>query len=197
MLENKIIKKIPSLKHHKPKLLLLEFSLIFLLMAAPLYYILNNQIPLYTIEEGITKIVRPMLEISGIKTNETIGIDENGLKMPIIQMEPFPTGVGISRACTGYRSILALTALILATPLIQFKKKIKPILTGLSLFFIINIIRVYTTLLITNKIGLYIFNITHTLLWREGLIVAIIIIWYYWLRTIHYKKEVQKWMKNE
>lgn len=192
------LKKIKQelLKHPK-KTLILQFITTFTILSLPLHLLMNTQTSLYAIEKTISWTTQQLLQkINKINTTEITGIEPNGLKMPIIIMEPFPTGVGISRACTGYRSIIALTALIISTPLIPLRKKIKPIIIGTITLFTINIIRIYTTLLITNKLGLNWFEITHTTLWREGLITIIIITWYYWLTKINYKKTINQYLKK-
>jgi exosortase/archaeosortase family protein len=71
------------------------------------------------------------------------------------------------------------------------KKKIKFLAFGLPFLFFLNFIRILTTILIAINYGFQYFEVVHTLLWREGLILAVVLIWYMWLRRIKYKVKKQ------
>lgn len=99
----------------------------------------------------------------------------------------------IDADCIGWKSSWMFVALILATPAkikgkiklrnIKFPKtKFKALLIGVPILFIINFLRILTTILIGRYFGINYFELAHTFLWREGLVFAVILIWLLWLR---------------
>lgn len=89
--------------------------------------------------------------------------------------------IEINFDCTGWKSMLLLTALTFATPSEIFKKT-KFLLISLPFLFSLNFVRILTTLIFSLHFGFDYLSIIHTFLWREGLIFAAILIWYIWLR---------------
>lgn len=87
--------------------------------------------------------------------------------------------------CTGWKSMYALTALAIAIPLEQ-KKKLKFLVIALPFIFALNYVRILTTIILAFKYGFQYLEVVHTFLWREGLIFAVLAIWYIWLRRINY-----------
>lgn len=109
---------------------------------------------------------------------------------PVTQDDMFLTSshqqIEISWDSTGWKSMYALAALIIATPIANWYKKIRFLFIGIPLVFLINYLRIVSTILISLKFGFQYFDIVHTLLWREGLILAVVGIWFIWLRTEKY-----------
>ena len=91
----------------------------------------------------------------------------------------------INMDCTGWKSMYALAALTVATPSKQ-KKKLKFLVIVLPLIFVINYFRILTTIVLAFQYGFQYLDIVHTFLWREGLIFAVLAIWYIWLKKINY-----------
>jgi exosortase/archaeosortase family protein len=75
-----------------------------------------------------------------------------------------------------------LSALTIATPFATMKRKAKFLAISLPLLFILNFIRILTTIVIAINYGFKYFEVVHMFLWREGLIFLIVILWYVWLR---------------
>ncbi|MBR9678946.1 MAG: exosortase/archaeosortase family protein [Nanoarchaeota archaeon] len=159
------------------------FLTTLILLATPLYLIMESNFSLFWFEKLFSTSVSTTLIIQGINVNETIGYENNGLKMPVLEIEGLEKQVGIGRACTGYRSILALFALTFSVPKIKFSKKVKAIIKFLPVMIIINYLRLYTTILLGILFGDNVFNFVHTFLWREGLIIIILLLWSYWLNS--------------
>jgi len=159
------------------------FLTTLILLATPLYLIMETNFSLFGFEKLFSTSVSATLRIQGINVNETIGYETNGLKMPVLEIEGLEKQVGIGRACTGYRSILALFALIFSVPKIKLSKKTRAFLKFLPAMIIINYLRVYTTILLGILFGDNVFNFVHTFLWREGLIIIILMLWGYWLKS--------------
>lgn len=103
------------------------------------------------------------------------------------------TGTGtliadIIKDCSGWKSFLALTSLMIATRHSTIKARTIGILIGTFAIFIGNIIRLSTTFHITCLKGLEIFDITHNILWQGGLIILVLTIWLFWLNKIAFNK---------
>lgn len=94
--------------------------------------------------------------------------------------------IEISWDSTGWKSMYALAALVIATPVSDWNKKIRFLFIGVPLVFLINYLRITSTILVSLKFGFQYFDIIHMFLWREGLILAVVAIWYVWLRKERY-----------
>jgi exosortase/archaeosortase family protein len=100
----------------------------------------------------------------------------------------------IDADCIGWKSMYMFFALVLATPIREKEKlknkikkffpktKLKALVIGIPVLFIINFFRILTTILIGYYFGISYFNVAHTILWREGLIFAVLLIWFLWLK---------------
>ncbi len=159
------------------------FLIIFNVLSIPLYLLMYFNFSYPPLQEFLTSISRPFIELFGYET--TLANHQN-CNIPAISGKDFPQPVCISWDSTGWKSIYALTALVIATPLIVWKKKLKFLGIGMPLIFLINYLRIVTTILISLKFGWQHFEIVHTIIWREGLILAVVAIWYVWLRKEKY-----------
>jgi exosortase/archaeosortase family protein len=144
---------------------------------------MESSFSLFWFENVFSKSVSATLRLQGVHVVETTGLETNGLSMPVLVVEGLENPVGIGRACTGYRSILALLALIFAVPGIGLLRKASAFLKFLPVMVIVNYLRVYSTIVLGILFGDEFFNVVHTFLWREGLIIVIILLWTYWLKS--------------
>jgi exosortase/archaeosortase family protein len=147
---------------------ILLFLLKFNLLAIPLYIVLYFNFSFSPLQNFLAYLIFQTLKILGYNTS---------LNGYFLIIQNFPEIIEISWDSTGWKSLYALTALVLATPLSNFYKKVKFLILALPTLFLINYVRILTTILISIKFGLKYFEIIHTFLWREGLIFAIIAIW--------------------
>ena len=95
--------------------------------------------------------------------------------------------IEISWDSTGWKSMYAVASLILVTPISIIRHRIKVALIAVAIIFFINYLRIATTILISIKFGFNFFDIVHTVLWREGLILAVVGVWFGWMRMEKYK----------
>ena len=58
--------------------------------------------------------------------------------------------------------------------------------------FLLNFVRIVSTILFSLKFGFQYLDIVHTFLWREGLILAVVCVWYLWLKKTKYNIEQVK-----
>ena len=82
--------------------------------------------------------------------------------------------------CIGWIGLFALAALILATPKINLNKKLKALAITLPIMYLINLLRLATTIFIGYKAGETALHFTHDILWRIILIGTALIIWITW-----------------
>jgi exosortase/archaeosortase family protein len=150
----------------------LFFLLKFNLLAIPLYVVLYFNFSFPPLQNFLAYLVFQALEILGHKVS---------LNEYFLVVENFPEIIEVSWDSTGWKSLYALVALVLATPLSNFRKKVKFLILALSILFLINYVRILTTILISIKFGFKYFEIIHTFLWREGLIFAVVAIWAFYL----------------
>lgn len=159
------------------------FLIKFNLLAIPLYLAIYYNFSYPPMQKFLTSLSIPFIEFFGYQTSL---MDFFGCNVPSIYGFGFEEPVCISWDSTGWKSMYALVALVIATPVIAWKKKLKFLGIGLPLVFLINYLRIVTTILIALKFGWNYFDVIHTFLWREGLILAVVAIWYVWLRKEKY-----------
>lgn len=88
----------------------------------------------------------------------------------------------IVQDCLGWKSMAVFTALFLSATT-KFREQAKYLLYGLIGIFIANVVRVASTVYL-SEIGVVSFEVIHTFLWRWGLTFIVLLIWLYWYRYI-------------
>lgn len=165
------------LERRKKLLEALWFFIKFNLLVIPLYVLLYVDFSLPQLQIFLTNVLAATL--NAMKYNVTaqgyfLNLLVNGKMMTI----------DISMDCTGWKSMCALAALVIATPS-KLNKKGKFLLISLPFLFFLNFIRILTTIIASLNLGFQYMEVIHTFLWREGLIFAVVAIWYLWLRKIY------------
>lgn len=87
----------------------------------------------------------------------------------------------VVRDCLGWKSISVFIALIFAS-VKNFRRHLKTVLAGVLLLSAVNIIRVVTTVYL-SELGLISFDVIHTVLWTWGLTAVVFLTWLYWLKN--------------
>lgn len=93
----------------------------------------------------------------------------------------------IVQDCLGWKSMAVFTALFLSATK-RYKQQAKYLFYGLTGIFLANIIRVASTIYL-SEIGVVSFEVIHTFLWRWGLTVIVLVIWIYWYVYLSESKE--------
>lgn len=159
------------------------FLVKFNLLAIPMYLVLYFGVYYSPLQSFLTAISRPFIELFGYDTDL---VDQDFCNVQAISGPNFEKPICISWDSTGWKSMYALAALTIATPLIAWKKKLKFLCIGIPLVFLLNYIRIVSTIVIALKYGFQYFDVVHTVLWRDGLILLIVVILFVWLRRIKY-----------
>lgn len=152
------------------------FLIKFNLLAVPMYLAIYFNIQSIPMQQFLADAVYAVLKFFGYE------VLKDGLVLTLTSGFTI-ANIEMTFDCLGWKSMYALAALALATPLPNDIKKMKFIIAGVALVAVLNFARVVTTILVFYYFGLHAFDLVHTLLWREGLIVAIIIIWFLWMRS--------------
>lgn len=155
--------------------MLADFLIKFNLLAIPMYIVLFLGIELYPLQIALTDLVHGIITALGYEAVK------NGIMLTFVN-PPFAATIVMGIDCTAWKSMYALAALMLASPVVNDKKKLKYILLGVLFVFVLNIVRLVTTVLIGYQFGMGYLDIVHTLLWREGMIFAVIAIWLLWIK---------------
>lgn len=151
------------------------FLIKFNILAIPLYLVMYLNFTLPPLQTFLATLSSYGINLFGYHLTQ----DEMFLYSGSQQIE-------ISWDSTGWKSMYALAALVIATPVSDLHKKIRFLFIGVPLVFLINYLRITSTILVSLKFGFQYFDIIHMFLWREGLILAVVAIWYVWLRKKRY-----------
>lgn len=82
---------------------------------------------------------------------------------------------------TGWKALLLISALGLSTSIFKLKERFKFLLIAVPLIFLINLIRIISTVLIATSYGTKTFFEWHELLWSNFFIISIFLIWIGWI----------------
>jgi len=158
-------------KNERDIALLARFLVAFNLLALPMYAILLSGAQLPILQTMVASIVDAVLNAMSYTTS---------LSGMVIHMEaPLRADIAIDADCTGWKSMYAYAALVLATPLAMgWKKRTKLVVIGVSALFALNIARIVTTLAAAVAFGPATLDVVHTVLWREGMIAAVVVFWF-------------------
>ncbi len=162
---------------------ILEFLLRFLVSAVPIYLIMYFDVDLFALESIEAEQIQFFLGLFGVEA--AIHIITIGTRIvPALRINEIMTDIAIDSACTGYRSMFAFAGLVFAYPRVPMKKRLYGLLMGIPIIYAVNIARVVSTIMAAVWFGKGYIDVVHTILWREGLIFIILILWIIWLKKI-------------
>ncbi|MBI2084550.1 MAG: archaeosortase/exosortase family protein [Candidatus Aenigmarchaeota archaeon] len=158
----------------------LQFLIAFNALAIPLYIAMYTGFEFQPLQEFNSQMLYYTLQALGYN----VQLDGSSIHL-IAGLEAHK--IDVSWDSTGWKSMYAVAALIIATPISTMEKKGKFILAGIAAMFVLNYLRITTTIIISATYGFGFFDVVHTVLWREGLILAVVGYWFFWLRRENYK----------
>jgi exosortase/archaeosortase family protein len=164
-------KRIQKKKKLKKYFEIIKFLAILNLFLIPLYLVLWLNLSYQPLQNFLAYATGTILAARGYNVfvnEDTINL-LIGLELQRIQ---------ISWDSTGWKSMYFLMALALATPKVLWKRKLKFLLWSIPTVFLLNFIRILTTILFATSYGFCYFEIVHTILWREGMILAVVFLWF-------------------
>lgn len=151
----------------------LKFFIKFNLFAIPLYIILYESWTIPAFQQLVASITTYLLSSLGM--NPTM----NGLliSIPVLHGD---WAAFISWDCTGWKSLLAYFALVMATDY-PVKRKLAGLLL-LPVIFAINMLRIVFMFFYVRTFDLAHYQTVHAIIWSWGLIITIIALWLVWMR---------------
>jgi exosortase/archaeosortase family protein len=157
------------------------FLVKFNLLAIPMYLMIYLNVSMQSFQLFFAQILVNNLNDLGY---ETYFFDSPISAIPLISISGTDAPlIYVSTDSTGWKSLYALVALALATPRKKLNKRVRFLAVGLPAIFIANYFRILSTILISLKFGFKYFDFVHGFLWSWGLIAAILLLWYMWLRN--------------
>jgi exosortase/archaeosortase family protein len=162
--------------------MVLDFLIKFNILAIPMYIILFSGFSHYPTQRLLTDIVYTSLKGMGY------WVERSGITILLFQPSdppgpPHVESVVMGFDCTAWKTMYAFACLVIASPVAGRWKKIRFILVGGALLFAINIVRITSTIMVAYGAGFQYLDVVHTVLWREGLILALLALWFLWLRN--------------
>lgn len=154
-----------------------KFFLIFSLTAIPIYLINWLNVDFYPLELIETLSSSMLLKVFNIPhyVNESISYETSHTIPLIIAGSEV---LGIDRACTAYVPMSAFLGLIIASP----KRNKKKALLFLPVIYSFNILRLFC-LGIFSVYSPGLIDLLHTVLWREGLVLTVFLLWVKWFKS--------------
>ena len=151
----------------------LKFFIKFNLFAIPLYIILYEGWTLVELQRLIAGTTMNIL--TGLGLNPTL----NGLiiSIPIVHGD---WAAVINWDCTGWKSLLAYFALVMATDYPAKRKALGLLL--LPVIFVINLLRIIFMFFYVKTFDLANYQLVHSIIWSWGLILTILILWLIWMK---------------
>jgi exosortase/archaeosortase family protein len=151
----------------------LLFLIKILVFAIPLYLILTFQGILYPLQGMVSHNVYLVLTSLGFD------VVREGFFIGIQGENPFV--FTISEDCTGWKSMLFLTALVVAVPNIMWRKRAIGLAFGIPLIYLGNLLRILLIVQVQQAYGIGFASLVHDYLWQAGLISLVLLIWVSWL----------------
>ncbi len=170
-------------KREKLILEIIWFSIKFSIFSIPIYLIKFFNLNLWLLQLIYASLTNYLLHLMAVDSTLFYTLSPETLaEIPAIHLKELNLSFAIDNSCTGYVSMLALTGLIFSTPRKKFGEKLKFWSCGLILVFFANLLRILMTILFALNFGGAYLDIVHNLLWRELLIIVILIIWILFLK---------------
>ncbi len=164
-----------SFWHRKEKeYRILRFLIRFNLFAIPLYALLLLDWQSGLLQSITADITYNLLQATGIAAERTGNFIA-------IQLQNGSWGAFINWDCTGWKSFLALFALIMATDF-PARAKAKGLVILLPALFAVNIARIVFMFHFARGFDLAYFELAHATIWSWGLIAAILVFWVIWIK---------------
>lgn len=177
--QKRYFKRIYKLMSKRQKKLwtLLKFLVIFNILAIPLHLIIYFNFSVYPLALLERSQVSFFLDVFGLKHALYDVPFSNGF-IPAININEQVLAIG--EPCTSIRSLLAFTALVVASPRKSWVSK-KRALVYLPVIYAFNILRIVTLAFVSFRMPDF-FDVVHIFLWREGMIALILLLWIYWFK---------------
>ncbi|MBN2252185.1 MAG: exosortase/archaeosortase family protein [Kosmotogaceae bacterium] len=161
--------------------ILADFIIKFNLLAIPMYLFIYSGASLIPLQTLVADVSSRFISLAGYDVSRQ-GHFITATRIDPIKLTIDSHIIDINVDCTGWKTMYAFAALLIASPIKNDRKKVRDIANGALLLAIINVFRIVTTIMIALEIGFHTLDFVHTFLWREGLVIVLIVLWYAWFR---------------
>ena len=162
---------------------ILRFFIKFNLFAIPLYIILYEGWTLVEMQMVIRNATVWILTAIGLNPN----VHDLLISIPI---KNGSWGAVINWDCTGWKSILAFFALVMATDY-PAKRKLAGLVL-LPIIFAVNLLRIAFMFFYVHTFDLANYQVVHAVIWSWGLILTVIALWLIWMKWDFTKLNLRK-----
>jgi len=162
------------LHSHPREKAVLEFLIKFNVFAIPLYTIIILRLQwefLQSLTANLSYYLLEMMGVAAVKAGNSI----------IIPVANGSWSAFISWDCTGWKSMLLLSALVLATSF-PLALKAKGLLLMIPGIFLFNIARTAFMIWFVGAFDLAYFDVVHEIVWSWGLLAAVLALWIAWMK---------------
>lgn len=153
----------------------LRFLTVFTLLAAPLYLLVAVGWEGAWLRRRMAAASVAGLHVIGVEAVQDGAFIEAGTFL-----------IDVTRDSTGWKSVLALTALIVATPA-SWRRRINGVALGVVIVAAANVLRIVTTVY-ASVVHQVPYELLHTVLWRWGLTVVVLGVWLVWLHADRFQR---------
>lgn len=151
----------------------LRFFIKFNLFAIPLYVILYEGWTLVELQHFIASVTMSALTAMGYNPS----IHDLIISIPVRNGD---WAAVINWDCTGWKSLLAFFALVMATDYPNKRKALGLLL--LPVVFAINLLRIVFMFFYVRTFDLAHYQLVHSIVWSWGLILTILVLWVIWMK---------------
>ena len=151
----------------------LYFLIRLLLLSIPVYIVILF-INLYPIQLMVASQSNYILSAMGF------AVQQDGALISVGNESPFR--FFISEDSTGWKSFLFLAALIIAVPVVKWRKRLAGIVPGILVLYAGNLLRVLTIVFAEQAYGMQTAMLVHDWLWEFGLTALVLALWVLWLK---------------
>ncbi len=152
----------------------LQFIIRFTVFSIPLYLIIWLNIGMMPLQFLVADHAFWAIDAYGYS------VSMDGLLMSVGQDSPFMFLIG--EDCTGWKSMLAFVALVIATLGVSLRKRALGIAVGIPLIYLGNLARILLVVMAEAAYGYDAALFIHDWLWQAGLIALVLVLWLGWLR---------------
>lgn len=152
-----------------------KFLLKFNLFAIPLYAVILSGYQSAQLIEATARLVQFLLSATGAHF-ERIGL------MFAVPVANGSWGAVINWDCVGWKSLLAISALVMATDF-PLRKKLRGLAVILPLVYLANILRIVFLIWYVAAYDILYFAAVHAIVWSWGLVLLVLFSWAMWLRS--------------
>lgn len=149
-------------------------------LSLPVYAVVSSGLSLYSLQAAAASQSQWVFLSLGMEASRS------GAEMDVDGFRFF-----VSEDCTGWKSMLFMTALVLAVPAVSWSKRLAGILAGIPLLWAANIYRIVSVVLVQRASGVEAAMLYHDYAWQLLLAGVVLAAWLAWLSLLA-RPEIRK-----